>query len=81
METCPVVKVVADNEQGYMLINESDFDENLHEKYDAENSDKTNLKLNKAEIVAKLVELNITHDVSLKKDDLLNILNDAEASK
>lgn len=33
METCPVVKVVADNEQGYMLINESDFDKAIHVLY------------------------------------------------
>lgn len=30
---CPVVKVKFDNEQGYYLLNESDFDETKHELF------------------------------------------------
>lgn len=30
---CPVVKVKFDNEQGYYLLNESDFDESKHELF------------------------------------------------
>lgn len=26
-DTCPTVKIVAENEQGYVVINEDDFDE------------------------------------------------------
>lgn len=29
--TCPTVRVKADNEQGFIVINESDFDEAEHE--------------------------------------------------
>jgi hypothetical protein len=29
-DTCPTVNVVADNEQGFMIINESDFNPELH---------------------------------------------------
>ena len=36
--TCPTVRVTADNEQGFMLINESDFDPNEHEHFDPEAS-------------------------------------------
>lgn len=30
---CPTVKVKTDNEQGFIIINESDFEEDLHELY------------------------------------------------
>lgn len=30
---CPVVRVKFDNEQGYYLLNESDFDETKHELF------------------------------------------------
>lgn len=30
---CPVVKVKFDNEQGYYLLNEADFDESKHELF------------------------------------------------
>ena len=37
MGTCPVVKVVSpiskDNDQGFILINESDFDSKIHKKF------------------------------------------------
>ena len=32
--TLPTVKVVADNEQGYMVINEADFDDKAHTLYE-----------------------------------------------
>lgn len=31
--TCPTMKVKADNEQGFMVINEHDFDKTKHEKF------------------------------------------------
>lgn len=31
MSTCPTVKVKTDNEDGFMIINEADFDETKHE--------------------------------------------------
>lgn len=33
MDTCPTVKVKTDNEDGFMIINESDFDETKHELF------------------------------------------------
>jgi len=33
-ETCPTVRVKADNESGFALINESDFDAQMHELFD-----------------------------------------------
>ena len=34
METCPVVKVKSENDEGYMLINESDYDKDVHTIFD-----------------------------------------------
>lgn len=31
MSACPTVKVKTDNEDGFMIINEADFDETKHE--------------------------------------------------
>lgn len=33
MAFCPTVKVACKNEQGYMIINESDFDPKKHKKF------------------------------------------------
>jgi len=35
MAMVKTVKVKADNDHGYMIINESDFDKEVHEKYKA----------------------------------------------
>lgn len=32
-ETCPTVRIKADNEQGFSILNESDFDAGVHELY------------------------------------------------
>lgn len=44
MGTCPVVKVVSpiskDNDQGFILINESDFDPKVHKKFAAKKAAK-----------------------------------------
>ena len=32
----PVIKIKADNEDGFMIINEKDFDKELHELYKKE---------------------------------------------
>lgn len=34
--TCPTVRVTADNEHGFIVINESDFDPHEHEHFDPE---------------------------------------------
>lgn len=38
-ETCPVVKIKAENEQGFVIINESDFDSEKHELLGVEKSE------------------------------------------
>lgn len=38
-ETCPTVKVQSDNGQGFIVINEADFDAEAHELFGAEASD------------------------------------------
>lgn len=35
MQTCPTIKVKSDGEQGFTIINESDFDKEVHEPFDA----------------------------------------------
>lgn len=35
-DSCPTVNVVADNEQGFMIINESDFNAEVHKIFGAE---------------------------------------------
>ena len=35
MSVLPTVKVACKNEQGYMIINESDFDPKVHKKFGA----------------------------------------------
>ena len=44
MDTCPVVKVVSpiskDNDQGFILINESDFDSKIHKEFVAKKTKK-----------------------------------------
>lgn len=32
-DSCPTVNVIADNEQGFMIINLSDFDESIHKVF------------------------------------------------
>ena len=32
--TCPTVKIKADNEQGFIVINAADFDEAVHQTFD-----------------------------------------------
>lgn len=32
-DSCPTVNVLADNEQGFMIINESDFDPEVHKVF------------------------------------------------
>lgn len=35
-DTCPTVKVKADNEQGFVVINESDFDPAVQKRFEVE---------------------------------------------
>lgn len=39
MQTCKTVRVKAQNEQGFIIINETDFDAEQHEHFDEHESD------------------------------------------
>lgn len=49
---CPVVKITFDNEQGYCLLNESDFDEAKHVLF----TEPSVTESSGTEVTAKLVE-------------------------
>lgn len=44
---CPVVQVVHDNPEGFVEINESDFNPELHQLYDANKPDQKEQKTSK----------------------------------
>jgi hypothetical protein len=76
--TCPVVKVEANNEQGFTEINESDFDEAMHKRWTPskrKTSDAADWsKKTKSEISDHLASLGIEHDPDARKDDLLALV-------
>lgn len=77
--TLPTVIVKADNEEGKMAINESDFDPKVHELFDApagKKDDKRDwAKATKAEIMEALDEVDVEYDPKATKDELLEIAN------
>lgn len=73
-QTCPTIKVKADNEQGFMVINESDFDEKAHEAFESENDAK---KMTVAEIKEALIEKGIEIPDGAKKAELQALLDAA----
>ena len=72
-QTCPTVTVKADNEQGCMVINESDFDAELHQLFGVE-SDKA---LSKAELQTALTGKGIEHKPAMSKAELQAMLGAA----
>lgn len=73
--TCPTVKVKADNEHGFMVINESDFDAKTHEAFDADEGAK---KATVAEIKDALTAKGIAIPEGAKKAELQALLDAAE---
>ena len=81
---CPTVKIKSDNEQGYVVINESDFDVTKHEFYVEGSTPAADVpvgvpakdpsKMNKADLLAHLTSLEIEHDESMTKAELLGLL-------
>lgn len=77
--TCPVVRIVADNDEGFTEINEHDFDaEKGHvlfkakaAKKAADSEAKERSEMTKAELVDELTKAGITADASMTKADLL----------
>ncbi len=43
-ETCPTVKVKADNDDGFIVINESDFDPKVHKRFEEPTEDHSKAK-------------------------------------
>lgn len=78
--TCPTVRVKAKNEQGYIVINESDFDPKVHQKCEDQGpppeGEKDPKDMSKAELVKLLHSLG-KKDASekMKKDALLAMLD------
>lgn len=67
-EICETVVVLADNEQGCMTINKSDFDANVHVLVDAEGD--TDKAMTKAELHTALDEKGIEYKNSMSKAEL-----------
>lgn len=76
-ETCPTVKIDADNEQGFAVINESDFDADTQTIFSSEAKDEK-VAMSKAELHAALDEKGIAHKPSMSKAELQAMLDDAQ---
>ena len=72
-EVCETVVVLADNEQGCMTINKSDFDANVH-VLAADEGDKA---MTKAELQAALDAKFIEHKSAMSKAELQALLDAA----
>ena len=60
-DTCPTVRIAADNAQGFIVINEADFDAAVHALFvDPEVDDATDddaVKAQKGDLVAQIIAL------------------------
>ena len=69
--SCPTVKVKCDNEQGFYIINESDFDKSNHELFFEGKQEEIKIKVNtQAWFAAKLNEMGIEFNVDASRKDL-----------
>lgn len=66
--------VKADNEHGYMIINESDFDAEVHQLFGVE----TDKAMSKAELQTALTEKGIEHKPAMSKAELQAMLEKSE---
>ena len=73
METCPTVKVSSANEQGFIVINESDFVEGEHELFDPIDSEGVRV-LTISQMREALTERGIEFDPRARKADLAALL-------
>lgn len=76
MSSLPTVKVNADNEQGYMIVNESDFDSNTQTIFGSEAKDEKPA-MSKTELQAALDAKGIAHKPAMSKADLAALLDSA----
>jgi hypothetical protein len=77
-ETCEVVKVKSsapDNEQGYYLLNKSDFQEGVHELFDVDEAQEPAKKLGVAELREALNAKGIEFPEGAKKAELQALLD------
>lgn len=72
--TLPTVAVKADNDEGKMLINESDFDPEVHEMFDAPKGGKTDYsKWKKKKLTDALDEVKVKYDADATQAELAAI--------
>jgi hypothetical protein len=79
-ETCPTVKIKTDapeNEAGYIVINESDFDETIHELFDAIDSNGDKVRTRIGDLREALTARGVSFDPRAKKPDLQALLDAA----
>ena len=68
------VQIAADNEQGFVVINEADFDPEVHLVFGEEAKEKS---MTKAELQAALDEKSIDHKPAMSKAELQSMLDAA----
>jgi hypothetical protein len=74
--SCPTVKVKFDNEQGFFVINEADFDPAVHERFDADEALNSE-GLTVAELKEALTAKGVAIPGDAKKADLRALLDAA----
>lgn len=75
-QTCPVVKIKSDSvEAGFIVINESDFDEKVHELFVEDDEGAKKADLTVAQIKEALAAKGVEIPEGAKKADLLALLN------
>lgn len=70
METCKTVKITADNEQGFYIINEEDFNDGEHTLF----VEGSGTILTIPQIKNTLDAMGIEYPATAKKADLLDLL-------
>lgn len=78
--TCATIRVVADNEEGYAIINAHDYDENIHEMLDESGTGGTGInygKMTVAELTAACAEHNLDIPAGSRKGDLIALLENS----
>lgn len=72
---CPTVNVNFDNEQGFIIINEDDFDKEIHEIFKQKEKTTTVKEGSKAWYALKLTELGIEFKVTQSAKELKELFD------
>lgn len=76
---CPTVKVKCDNDQGFYIINESDFNKENHELFTGKPKKETIIKEGtKAWYALKLTDLNVEFKVTQSAKELKELFESSE---